>query len=183
MKVISTQIHLSTGVLLTNLIFWHIQSLILHLQYNISANLCIVTPHIKAFNSLIPWDILIILLDRVFSYKLLITLLTTFNDSNWVSCSTSRTSVTSYILLLGNSPIYINWKSNRHGTISKSFSEAEYRAIAHVASELTWMVMLLNELGVLNLTPVILHYEFYDNQSAIYIAKNLVFMKGPNTLN
>lgn len=40
------------------------------------------------------------------------------------------------------------------------------------ASEVTWVVRLLEELGVSSLKPVVLHC---DNQSAIHIAKNPVF--------
>lgn len=44
--------------------------------------------------------------------------------------------------------------------------------MAAAASEITWTVRLLEELGVTNLKHVTLHC---DNQSALYIAKNLVF--------
>ena len=44
--------------------------------------------------------------------------------------------------------------------------------MAAAASEVTWLVRLLEEMGVSNLRPVTLHC---DNQSAIYIAKNPVF--------
>lgn len=40
------------------------------------------------------------------------------------------------------------------------------------ASEVTWLVRLLAELGITNLTPVRLHC---DNQSTIYIINNHVF--------
>ena len=44
--------------------------------------------------------------------------------------------------------------------------------MAAAAAEVTWMVRLLNDLGVRNLTPITLNC---DNQSAIYIAKNPIF--------
>lgn len=44
--------------------------------------------------------------------------------------------------------------------------------MASAASEVTWLVRLLEELGVNNLKPITLHC---DNQSALYIAKNPVF--------
>lgn len=43
------------------------------------------------------------------------------------------------------------------------------------ASEITWLVRLLVELGVYNLQPVNFHC---DNQSAIHIEKNLVHHEG-----
>lgn len=63
--------------------------------------------------------------------------------------------------------------------LAGSSSEAEYRALASAASEVTWMDRLLEELGVVVLQPVTL---YCDNQSALYIAKNPVCsMKGQNT--
>jgi len=44
--------------------------------------------------------------------------------------------------------------------------------MAQAASEVTWLVRLLAEIGVEHLTPVQLHC---DNQSALHIARNLVF--------
>lgn len=93
-----------------------------------------------------------------------------FSDADWASCVDSRRSITGYILLFGNSPI--TWKSKKQNTVSKSSSEAEYRAMAAAASEITWVVRLLDELGVSNFLPVTLNC---DNQSALYIAKNPVF--------
>ena len=79
----------------------------------------------------------------------------------------SRRSITGYILLLGSSSI--SWKSKKQSTVSQSSSEAEYRAMAAAASELTWVVLLLQDLGVQTIQLVTLHC---DNQSAIYIGKN-----------
>ncbi|KAL8089718.1 hypothetical protein AgCh_039270 [Apium graveolens] len=93
-----------------------------------------------------------------------------FSDADWASCVDTRRSVTRYILLFGTSPI--TWKSKKQTTISKSSAEAEYRAMASAAAEVTWVVCLLQELGVSGLKPVQLHC---DNQSALHIARNPVF--------
>ena len=50
-------------------------------------------------------------------------------------------------------------------------SEAEYRAMSSAASEITWTVRLLEELGITDLRPVTLHC---DNQSALNIVHNPV---------
>ena len=66
----------------------------------------------------------------------------------------------------------MSWKSKKQSTLSKSSSEAEYRAMASASSKTTWLVRLLIELGVTNLQPVTL---YCDNQRAIHIGKNPVF--------
>lgn len=76
-------------------------------------------------------------------------------------------------MMLGNSPI--SWKSKKQGATSKSSSEAEYRsAMAHIASEVCWLVRLLTGLRITTITSVKLHY---DNMPALHIAKNPVFHK------
>ena len=93
-----------------------------------------------------------------------------YSNSDWASRPSTRRSVSSYIIMLGSSPI--SWRSKKQGTVSPSSSEAEYQAMAQTASKVTWLVSLFAELGVHSLKPVTLHC---DNQSAISIAKNPMF--------
>lgn len=105
---------------------------------------------------------------------------TSLCDSDWAPCPDTRRSVTGYVMLLGNNP---SWRSKKQSTISRSFSEADYRAMAAKASEITWLVRLLQEMGLFNLTPIQLKC---DNQSAslLFILLRIQFiMRGPNTLN
>ena len=77
-----------------------------------------------------------------------------FSNSNWASCLDSRRSITGYLLLLGKSPIC--WKSKKQHIVSKSSSEAEYRAMSQAALKVAWVVRLLEELGITKLRSVTL---------------------------
>ncbi|KAL8126669.1 hypothetical protein AgCh_013797 [Apium graveolens] len=96
--------------------------------------------------------------------------LNAFCDADWGGCKTTRLSLTGYCVTFGGTSIA--WKCKKQQVVSRSSAEAEYRSMADIVCELSWLVSLLTELHVLNLTPVPL---FCDNQSALYIASNPVF--------
>nr|GEY29489.1 hypothetical protein [Tanacetum cinerariifolium] len=59
--------------------------------------------------------------------------LNAFSDADWAKCVITRKSITGYCVFLNNSRV--SWKSKKHNTISKSTTEAEYRALTLVISE------------------------------------------------
>ncbi|GAA0144177.1 transmembrane signal receptor [Lithospermum erythrorhizon] len=91
-------------------------------------------------------------------------------DFDWVSCPTSRRSVSAYFIMLGSSPV--SWKMKKQTTISRSSAETEYRAMAFCCAELKWLKCFLSYLGVFHTQPIRL---FCDNQVALHIASNPVF--------
>ncbi|GKB13316.1 putative RNA-directed DNA polymerase [Tanacetum coccineum] len=96
--------------------------------------------------------------------------LSVFSDADWAKCVVTRKSVTGYCIFLNKS--LISWKSKKQNTLSKSSTEAEYRALASVTSEVIWILKFLKDLKTENLLPVNLHC---DSNSAIKIATNPVF--------
>jgi len=66
----------------------------------------------------------------------------------------------------------VSWKSKKQKTISKSSSEAEYRALATITCEIQWLTYILQDLGHPYIQPATI---YRDNQSAIHIASNQVF--------
>ncbi|PKU66151.1 Retrovirus-related Pol polyprotein from transposon TNT 1-94 [Dendrobium catenatum] len=96
--------------------------------------------------------------------------LTSFVDSDWAGDQHDRKSTTGYCTFLGRSPV--NWCVKKQSTIARSSTEAEYRALAAAAVDLTWTRQLLQELGRPQTNPTQL---FCDNTSAIALANNPVF--------
>ncbi|GKC00646.1 uncharacterized mitochondrial protein-like protein [Tanacetum coccineum] len=91
-------------------------------------------------------------------------------DSDWAGDSISRKSTTRFCIFLGDS--LISWKSKKQYVISKSSTQAGYRAMAVTTSEIVWLHWLLADMGVLISHSTMLHY---DNHSGIQIACNSMF--------
>nr|GEV87312.1 uncharacterized mitochondrial protein AtMg00810-like [Tanacetum cinerariifolium] len=92
-----------------------------------------------------------------------------FCDSDWASCPVTRRLVTRYAIFLG--PCLISWLSKKQPVVSRSSTEAEYRALADCTCELTWLLCLFKGLKVNIPTPVNI---LCDNESAIALASNPV---------
>ena len=101
-----------------------------------------------------------------------------FCDTNWVGCPDMKRSLAGYAVYLGDS--LISWRSKKQGVVSRSSAKAEYRAMASVACEITWVLQLLKDLRIKHSRPAML---FCDNQAALYIAANPIFHERPSTLN
>lgn len=96
--------------------------------------------------------------------------LSAFSDSDWAGDSFDRRSTTGYLVYLGYNPI--TWSAKKQGTVSRSSTEFEYRALASIAAELSWLRQVLKDLGViLSHCPKLC----CDNVSALAIASNPIF--------
>lgn len=93
-----------------------------------------------------------------------------YSDSDWERCPDTRRSVTGYCVFIGSS--LVSWKSKKQNVVSRSSSEAEYRAMASVCCELTWLRYLFEDLQIEHGQAARL---YCDNKSAIHIATNPIF--------
>ena len=93
-----------------------------------------------------------------------------YSDADWAGDPTDRCSITGFCFLLGTS--LVSWRSKKQDVVSRSSTEAEYRALADTTCELVWLRWLLADMDAPQPTATPL---YCDNRSAIYIAHNDVF--------
>lgn len=99
-----------------------------------------------------------------------ISKITSYSDSDWAGCPDTRRSTSGYYVFLGNS--LVSWSSKKQPTVSKSSTEAEYKALSVLATEVIWISDLLEELHI---APDVPHSIFCDNMGAQFLASNPAF--------
>ena len=88
--------------------------------------------------------------------------LVAYSDANWAGFPDTRRSTTSWCMFLGDA--LISWRCKKQDRVSKSSTEAKYRAMSTACSEIVWLCGFLEELGFPQTTSTLLHA---DNTSAI----------------
>lgn len=106
----------------------------------------------------------------LFLHRRTTPVLSIFSDADWGGSPDDGRSTTGYCIYLGRN--LVSWKSSKQRCVSRSSTEAEYRAIANAAAEAQWVRHLLSELKVLSTAPSTLHC---DNLGATFVCKNLIF--------
>jgi hypothetical protein len=66
----------------------------------------------------------------------------------------------------------VSWSARKKAIVSRSSTEAEYKALANATAEMIWVETLLTELGVKVLQKPSL---WCDNLGATYLSANPVF--------
>lgn len=66
--------------------------------------------------------------------------ITAFSDADWASNIDDRKFVAAYCVYYGNT--LVSWSSKKQTAVARSSTESEYRALAHVAAEIIWLVNL-----------------------------------------
>ncbi|XP_019184646.1 PREDICTED: uncharacterized protein LOC109179601 [Ipomoea nil] len=79
-----------------------------------------------------------------------------YSDSDWAGDPNDRKSTSGFAVLLGNN--LISWVCRKQQTMTRSSTEAENKGLADVSAEVTWLVSLLNEIGIPPASPPRLWY-------------------------
>jgi hypothetical protein len=98
------------------------------------------------------------------------TLISVFSDADWAGCIDDRRSTCVFAVFFGAN--LISWSARKQPTVSRSSTEAEYKALANATAEVMWVQTILKELGIKTSKVPCL---WCDNMGATYLSANPIF--------
>nr|XP_016486528.1 PREDICTED: uncharacterized mitochondrial protein AtMg00810-like [Nicotiana tabacum] len=98
------------------------------------------------------------------------SLVIVYSDVDWAGCPDSRCSTTGFAIFLGSN--LISWRAKKQPIVSRSSTEAKYRAIAYTVVETSWIRHVLCEHGLYLRESI---RALCDNISSTYMSHNPVF--------
>lgn len=110
------------------------------------------------------------LLECGLTYTPYVTQIHGYSDADWATDINTRHSITNYIVFIGDNPI--SWQSKKQPSVSRSSTEAEYKALANCTADVCWIRNILRDVHENLDTPPSLHC---DNISALALSTNHVF--------
>ncbi|KAH9331534.1 hypothetical protein KI387_003642, partial [Taxus chinensis] len=96
--------------------------------------------------------------------------LTGYSDSDHAGNMDDRKSTSGFVFFMGSGPI--SWGSKKQNFVSRSSTEAEYRAAGEAVCEAIWLRRILEGIGLpqQKSTPV-----YVDNEGVLKLVRNPVF--------
>uniref|UniRef100_A0A803PTI6 Reverse transcriptase Ty1/copia-type domain-containing protein n=1 Tax=Cannabis sativa TaxID=3483 RepID=A0A803PTI6_CANSA len=89
---------------------------------------------------------------------------------DWACCPDDRKSISGCCVYFGET--LITWSSKKQTVVAHSSTESEYRALAQITAEITWLESLVKEMRF-NLPSTLVIW--CDNMSAITLASNPIY--------
>ncbi|MBW0483696.1 hypothetical protein O181_023411 [Austropuccinia psidii MF-1] len=77
-----------------------------------------------------------------------------YSNADWGNCRIIRRSTTGFVILMGN--CLITWKTQKQPTVCLSTSEAEYKALADLSTEVLWLRQLIQDLNLMTINGVLI---------------------------